>query len=106
MPARRARRVTDPVAARVLVSGRVQGVGFRAATVDEARGLGLVGHARNLPDGRVEVLAVGANAALEALVAWLHSGPPLARVEAVQRERASAEAVATAIAAGRLEQRR
>jgi acylphosphatase len=98
--------VTDRVAARLLVSGRVQGVGFRAATVDEARGLSLFGHARNLPDGRVEVLAVGAGAAVEALADWLHTGPPLARVEAVKRTEASIEAVAAATAAGCFEQRR
>lgn len=98
--------MTDRVAACLLVSGRVQGVGFRAATVDAARGLGLVGHARNLPDGRVEVLAVGSNTALEALVAWLHTGPPLARVDAVKRGEASIEAVAAATAEGCFEQRR
>ncbi|MFZ5723908.1 MAG: acylphosphatase [Pseudomonadota bacterium] len=71
------------VARRVWVGGRVQGVGFRAATQREALRLGVSGHARNLPDGRVEVLAVGEEAAVAALVAWLQRGPPSARVDRV-----------------------
>jgi acylphosphatase len=70
---------------RWLVSGRVQGVFFRASTVEQARALGLRGYARNLADGRVEVLADGDAAALDRLEAWLRRGPPLARVDAVQR---------------------
>mgnify|MGYP005829604373 CR=1 FL=1 len=73
-------------AACFLVSGRVQGVGFRAATRTEALRLGLCGHARNLRDGRVEVIARGDEDALEALGAWLREGPPAARVDAVARE--------------------
>jgi acylphosphatase len=72
-------------AARFLVGGRVQGVGFRAATRGQARRLGLRGHARNLPDGRVEVLAAGDAEALEALARWLAHGPPMARVDEVVR---------------------
>jgi acylphosphatase len=69
---------------RFLISGRVQGVGFRAATRRRALQLGLVGHARNLPDGRVEVVAAGAPEAVDALVRWLAEGPPLSRVDAVE----------------------
>jgi len=65
---------------RYLVEGRVQGVFFRASTQAEAVRLGLLGWVRNLPDGRVEVLASGASAAQEALAAWLAIGPPLAKV--------------------------
>jgi len=72
-------------AARFLVSGLVQGVFFRASTREEAQRLGLTGHARNLPDGRVEVVAHGAPEALEALERWLWQGPPAAKVDAVQR---------------------
>jgi len=71
---------------RFLVSGRVQGVCFRAATREQALRLGLAGHARNLCDGRVEVLAVGDSAALEELERWLQHGPPAARVASVLRE--------------------
>lgn len=71
--------------ARFLVSGRVQGVAFRAHARAQASALGLHGYARNLADGRVEVLALGAAPALEALARWLQHGPPLARVSEVQR---------------------
>jgi acylphosphatase len=73
---------------RFVVSGRVQGVFFRAATREQAQGLGLVGHARNLADGRVEVLACGDDDALAVLERWLNRGPPLARVIAVESEAA------------------
>jgi acylphosphatase len=72
--------------ARFLVSGRVQGVFFRASTRNEAERLGLAGTARNLDDGRVEVIASGADEALSALERWLWQGPPSARVEEVMRE--------------------
>ena len=72
-------------AARFLVSGRVQGVWFRASTRDQAVPLGLRGYARNLPDGNVEVLAVGDEAAIEELAAWLRQGPPQARVDDLER---------------------
>ncbi len=68
-------------AMRCFVSGRVQGVFFRASTRHEARRLGLRGRAENLPDGRVEVLACGDPAALAELQAWLRHGPPLAHVD-------------------------
>ena len=74
------------VARRCLVSGRVQGVFYRASTRDKARELGVRGHARNLPDGRVEVLAVGRLEGVRALVSWLWTGPPAARVTAVEVE--------------------
>lgn len=72
--------------ARFLVTGRVQGVFFRAATREQALRLDLGGHARNLPDGRVEVVASGSEDALTELEEWLWQGPPAARVEAVERE--------------------
>lgn len=68
------------VCLRCLISGRVQGVSFRAATRRHALGLGLKGWARNLPDGRVEVLACGGQDQVEQLREWLWTGPPLARV--------------------------
>ncbi len=73
-------------AARFFVSGRVQGVAFRAYTRAQANTLDLRGYARNLSDGRVEVLAIGDAAAIERLAEWLQHGPPLARVDAVVRE--------------------
>ena len=68
-----------------IVSGRVQGVFFRASTRDEALRLGLRGHARNLADGRVEIVARGDDSALADLERWLQVGPPLARVTGVER---------------------
>ena len=72
-------------AARFLVTGKVQGVFFRASTRERALALGLRGRATNLADGGVEVIAEGDAAALDALAAWLHHGPPAARVESVAR---------------------
>lgn len=72
-------------AARFLVSGVVQGVFYRASTRTQARQLGLTGHACNLPDGRVEVIAHGEPDALDALERWLWQGPPAAEVEGVER---------------------
>ena len=72
--------------ARFLVAGRVQGVWFRAATRERALALQLQGFARNLADGGVEVVAVGAAAALDELESWLWEGPPLAKVAQVRRE--------------------
>jgi acylphosphatase len=70
----------------IVVSGRVQGVFFRRATVDEALRLGVGGWVRNRPDGAVEIVAEGKRGNHERMLAWAHSGPPRARVEAV-RER-------------------
>ena len=75
----------EPMRVRVVVRGRVQGVGFRYSTVSEARRLGLRGWARNAPDGSVEILAEGSATAVEALVAWCRHGPPSARVANLQR---------------------
>lgn len=67
-----------------IVQGRVQGVGFRAATLDAARGLGLNGWVRNRASGTVEVLAAGSDDQLSAFEAFLRTGPRLAEVTAVQ----------------------
>jgi acylphosphatase len=69
---------------RFTVSGRVQGVYFRQSTREQAERLNLSGWVRNLADGRVEGLAHGAPAALEALRAWLQRGPAAARVDALE----------------------
>ncbi len=75
-----------PIARRCLVAGRVQGVAYRASARARARAGGLTGYARNLPDGRVEVFAVGAGPAVEAFIEWLWIGPAAAKVDVVQVE--------------------
>lgn len=69
---------------RCIVAGRVQGVYYRRSAQARARELDVTGHARNLPDGRVEVEACGTPEAVDAFVAWLWKGPTLARVSAVE----------------------
>lgn len=71
---------------RCLVSGRVQGVWYRAFTQQKARVLGVSGYAKNLPDGRVEVLACGSDNALKELRQWLWQGPNRAKVDHVHCE--------------------
>jgi DNA ligase D-like protein (predicted 3'-phosphoesterase) len=73
------------------VTGRVQGVGFREATVAEARRLGVLGWVRNADDGTVRVHAEGPEPAVERLLEFLGEGPPGARVEAVETEKAKVE---------------
>jgi acylphosphatase len=68
----------------VVVSGRVQGVFFRASCAEEARARGLAGWVRNRPDGRVEAAFEGADAQVDAIVAWCRTGPPHARVDDVE----------------------
>jgi acylphosphatase len=72
------------VTVRVRVRGRVQGVWFRAWTKQEAEARGLSGWVRNEPDGSVSALLSGPGEAVGAMVAALHAGPPLARVETVE----------------------
>jgi acylphosphatase len=71
---------------RCVVAGRVQGVFFRASAREQAQRLGLTGYARNLPDGRVEVLACGVPAAVAELREWLRNGPSAAEVTGVACE--------------------
>lgn len=68
---------------RAIITGRVQGVSYRAATADEARRLGITGWVRNRREGSVELEAQGAPEAITALLAWCAHGPPSARVAAV-----------------------
>ena len=76
--------MTERASLHAFVRGRVQGVLFRSFVERHARRLGLVGYARNLFDGRVEVVAEGEKAALEELLRQLHLGPTGARVEGVE----------------------
>jgi acylphosphatase len=77
---------TIMVATRFYISGHVQGVSFRASARAEAERLGMSGWARNLADGRVEVLAMGSAAELIEMAMWLEQGPPGATVVAIASE--------------------
>jgi acylphosphatase len=70
--------------AHVLISGRVQGVNFRAAAQRYAQPLGVDGYIRNLPDGRVEAVFEGEDATVQQAIDWCHDGPPAAHVDDVE----------------------
>ncbi|MGH2773423.1 MAG: acylphosphatase [Actinomycetota bacterium] len=72
------------VRARVLISGLVQGVFFRAETARTARRLGVCGWVRNLPGGSVEAAFEGPKPAVDSAIDWCRTGPPLARVDSVE----------------------
>jgi acylphosphatase len=74
---------TSTIRVRVFCTGQVQGVFFRASTQEQAQALGVTGTVENLPDGAVEVTAQGSPTHVEALIAWLHRGPPRASVELI-----------------------
>ena len=79
---------------RCIVSGRVQGVFYRKSAQRRATELGLRGHARNLADGRVEVLVLGEAAAVDEFCGWLWEGPSAARVTGVAIEELEVAAAA------------
>lgn len=74
----------ETVRVHVWVSGIVQGVFYRASTVEQARAAGVAGWVRNLPDGRVEAVLEGRPEAVERVLAWMRVGPPRAVVEGVE----------------------
>ncbi|QFU01695.1 Acylphosphatase [Halomonas sp. THAF5a] len=76
----------DTCCAKALVTGKVQGVGFRRAAQEQALKAGITGHAINLADGRVEVLMCGERTAVKRLAEWLRTGPGAARVTHVEFE--------------------
>lgn len=69
---------------KILVSGRVQGVYFRLFTQNKAKHFSIKGYAKNLPDGRVEIVAEAGNLAIEKFIKWCHKGPITARVDHVE----------------------
>jgi len=73
-----------PVSAHVFVSGRVQGVFYRSETARAAQKLGVTGWVRNLPDGRVEAMFEGPQAAVESMIRWCHQGSSAAKVSNVE----------------------
>ena len=68
----------------LFISGRVQGVWYRASMSNEAAKIGLNGWVRNLDDGRVEAVVEGMEDDVEKMIAWCHKGPPMARVDDVE----------------------
>ncbi|WP_028389507.1 acylphosphatase [Legionella fairfieldensis] len=78
--------MTQYVCMRNFITGKVQGVWFRASTQEQAKKLGIKGWVRNLTDGRVEVFACGEKQSLEIFHHWLKEGPPLAKVSKCSRE--------------------
>jgi acylphosphatase len=76
---------------RLVITGRVQGVGFRFALADEARARNLSGWVRNRADGSVEAILAGAEKDVDAMIAWTHHGPPSAKVDDVRVDAASGE---------------
>ena len=73
------------------VSGRVQGVGYRAALQSAARANGIAGWVRNRRDGSVEAILQGSPAGIESVLAWARRGPPAARVSDLKAEPAQGE---------------
>jgi acylphosphatase len=73
--------MSQSIRVHLFISGRVQGVGYRFATVDTASQLGLSGWVRNLPDGRVEAVFEGVQEVVEEMIRWCHQGPPAAMVK-------------------------
>ncbi|GAB4175312.1 MAG: acylphosphatase [Geothermobacteraceae bacterium] len=73
--------MNDKTRVHLVISGKVQGVWYRASTREAAVKLGVTGWVRNLPDGRVEAVAEGDRKQLEQLIAWCRQGPPAARVD-------------------------
>lgn len=76
----------ETVARRVMISGRVQGVGYRYELAELARSLNITGWCRNLPDGRVEAWLQGGKNVIEELLVWMHKGPSQALIEHVDIE--------------------
>lgn len=75
--------MSDTICRKLLITGRVQGVGYRWSLCAEAEVLGLAGWVRNRHDGSVEALIIGSADLVEVLTVWAHSGPPAAQVAAV-----------------------
>lgn len=75
--------MSDPVRATLVITGKVQGVFYRASAMGEAQRLGLVGFVKNLSDGAVEAVVEGERAPVEEFIAWCRQGPPAARIDDV-----------------------
>lgn len=76
--------MSNVIRLRAVISGKVQGVGYRYSTRDKARSLGLVGWVRNLADGRVEAMTEGERRQVNIMMEWFKQGPPAAEVDGVE----------------------
>ena len=81
-----AKPAIETIARRILISGKVQGVGYRYSLAELARDLNIQGWCRNLPDGRVEAWLQGAQEPMSQIMDWIYQGPPQSRVENVEIE--------------------
>jgi len=70
----------------VFITGRVQGVWFRASTKQKAEQLGITGWVRNTTDGRVEAIFEGEESSIKDMIEWCHHGPPHAKIEKVEKK--------------------
>lgn len=84
----------NPIALRVIVSGRVQGVFFRGSTQQQAAALGVTGWVRNLPDGDVEAWLEAPEPIMEDMISWIKSGPDQAIVDHIEVESVAVEGFA------------
>ena len=80
-----------PIARRLSIHGRVQGVFYREWTVENARQLGLAGRVRNCPDGTVAAHLEGEEVAVQAMIGRMRDGPPAAKVERIEEQDVAAE---------------
>jgi len=83
----------ERISRHLIITGRVQGVGFRFYMERKARELGVTGWVRNRRDGAVEAMVQGSSGAVEAMIAWARRGPPSAVVSEVRVTEASGEFV-------------
>ena len=88
-------KTTQKTCLRVLVSGRVQGVGYRYSTREKAIALNIAGWVRNLPDGRVEAMIQGEAHPIDSMMKWFYEGPPAAKVTGIKTEQQSPQAFET-----------
>lgn len=75
---------------KLIISGRVQGVSYRASAKAQANKLNILGYTKNLPDGNVEIIAEGREDQLDELLSWCRTGPPEAAVSSIDVEKQEA----------------
>ena len=94
-PSEPSSEATRKTCLRVLISGRVQGVGYRYSTKEQAIALNIVGWVRNLADGRVEATIQGVASSVDSMMKWFYKGPPAAKVTGIETEQQPIQAFET-----------